>query len=115
MLDTREYEVKFLDGATDVFAANFIAENLYAQVNDEGNSYSILSKIIDHKKDCSAVLKGDAYYVLATKTGVLRRRQTTKGWKVLLVSWRDGSLSWVPLKDIKESNPVQVAKYAVAN
>lgn len=114
MLDTREYEVKFLDGATDVFAANFIAENLYAQVDDEGNSYSILSKIIDHKKDCSAVLKGDAYYVLATKTGVLRRRQTTKGWKVL-VSWRDGSLSWVPLKDIKESNPVQVAKYAVAN
>ena len=112
MLDTREYEVEFPDGATDVFTANIIAENLYAQVDDEGNSYSILSEIVDHKKDGSAVSKDDAF--VATRAGIMRRRQTTKGWK-LLVNWKDGSSSWVPLKDIKESNPVQVAEYAVAN
>ena len=39
---------------------------------------------------------------------------TTKGWK-LLCSWKDGSSSWVPLKDLKESNPIEVAEYAVAN
>ena len=27
----------------------------------------------------------------------------------------DGSTSWVPLKDLKESNPVETAEYAVAN
>ena len=112
ILDTREYEVEFPDGATDVFTANIIAENLYAQVDDEGNSYSIFSEIIDHKKNGSAVTMDDAY--VATKNGVLRRRRTTKGWK-LLVSWKDGSSSWVSLKDLKESNPVQVAEYAVAN
>ena len=112
ILDTREYEVEFPDGATDVFTANIIAENLYAQVDDEGNSYSILGEIIDHKKDGSAVSLDDAF--MATKDGVRRRRRTTKGWK-MNVTWKDGSSSWVPLKDLKESNPVQVAEYAVAN
>ena len=28
------------------------------------------------------------------------------------MAWRDGSETWVPLKDIKESNPVEVAEYA---
>ena len=112
ILDTREYEVEFADGGTDVFSANIIAENLYSQIDDEGRSYSILSEIIDHKKDGSAVSKDDAFET--TKTGTLRRRRTTKGWK-LLISWKDGSTSWVPLKDIKESNPVEVAEYAVAN
>jgi hypothetical protein len=39
---------------------------------------------------------------------------TTKGWK-LLVEWRDGTTDWLPLKDLKESYPVQVVEYAVAN
>ncbi|KAL7557788.1 hypothetical protein ACA910_013065 [Epithemia clementina (nom. ined.)] len=37
-----------------------------------------------------------------------------RGWK-LLVSWKDGSSTWVPLKDLKASNPIEVAEYAVAN
>ena len=40
-------------------------------------------------------------------------RQTTVGWK-LLVQWNDGLRQWVALKILKESNPVQVAEYAVA-
>jgi hypothetical protein len=31
------------------------------------------------------------------------------------VQWRDGSTSWEPLHNLKESNPVEVAEYAVAN
>lgn len=112
ILDTREYEVEFPDGATDVFAANIIAENLYAQVDDEGNSYAILHEITDHKKDGTAVTKDDGYEV--TKSGGPRPRHTTRGWK-LLVSWKDGTSSWVALKDLKESNPVEVAEYALAN
>ena len=32
-----------------------------------------------------------------------------------LVQWKDGSVSWEKLKDLKESNPVEVAENAVAN
>jgi hypothetical protein len=31
------------------------------------------------------------------------------------VSWKDGSTSWVRLKDLKESHPVQVTEYALMN
>jgi hypothetical protein len=33
----------------------------------------------------------------------------------LLVQWKDGSISWEKLKDLKASNPVEVAEYTVAN
>ena len=31
-----------------------------------------------------------------------------------LCQWKDGSEDWVPLKDLKDSYPIQVAEYAVA-
>ena len=31
------------------------------------------------------------------------------------MEWKDGSVDWVPLKDLKQSNPVDMAEYAVAN
>ena len=71
-----------------------------------------MNKIIDHKSDGTAVSK-DAGMVV-TNSGQQQPRQTTRGWK-LLVSWKDGSTSWVPLKDLKESNPVKVAEYVVVN
>ena len=33
----------------------------------------------------------------------------------ILVEWKDRSNDWVPLKDLKKSNPVYLAEYAVAN
>ncbi len=41
-------------------------------------------------------------------------RITTQGWD-LQVEWRDGSTTWVPLSELKESNPIEVAEYTVAN
>ena len=43
-----------------------------------------------------------------------RPKVTTRGWE-LLVQWKDGSVSWEKLKDLKESNLVEVAEYAVVN
>lgn len=40
-------------------------------------------------------------------------RKTTQGWK-LLVQWADGTESWIPLRDLKESHPVDVAEFAQA-
>jgi hypothetical protein len=39
---------------------------------------------------------------------------TTKGWR-LCCEWADGSTSWEPLRNLKESNPIQVAEYAQHN
>jgi hypothetical protein len=30
------------------------------------------------------------------------------------VEWKDGTTSWVPLSTLKESNPVEIAEYAIA-
>ena len=109
ILDTRDYEVEFPDGSIDILSANKIAEAMYSQVDDEGRQYLLLSDIVDHRKDGSAVSADDAFY-----PGSQQRRMTTKGWQ-LLVDWKDGNSSWIALKDLKASNPVEVAEYAVAN
>mgnify|MGYP006209932497 CR=1 FL=1 len=41
-------------------------------------------------------------------------QKTTTGWD-LEVEWVDGSTSWVSLKDLKESNSLEVSQYAVNN
>ncbi len=112
ILDSREYEVQFEDGGVEAYTANTIAECMYAQVDEEGKEFLLLKEIIDHRSDGSAVRLDDGF--LITKQGRRMPRRTTKGWK-LLVTWKDGTTTWVPLKDLRESHPVQVAEYAVAN
>jgi len=112
LFDTREYEIEFTDGTTDRYTANVIAENMYAQVDDEGKQFQILSEITNHMKDGTAIPISDG--MVTTRSGVQKPKITTQGWK-LQVEWKDGSSSWVKLKDLKESNPVEVAEYAVTN
>jgi preprotein translocase subunit Sss1 len=111
ILDTREYEVEFADGDVLEYAANVIAENLYSSVDQDGKRFVLMDSIVDHKMNELALTKADAFIELKGKRV---RRMTTKGWK-LCVQWKDGSTSWECLKDLKESYPVQVAEYAVAN
>ena len=37
-------------------------------------------------------------------------RQTTVGWK-FRVNWKDGTVTWTSLEDLKESNHIEVDKY----
>ena len=61
-----------------------------------------------------AVAKDDMF-VQHTRSGSNAvHRRTTKGWQPL-VQRKDGSTSWTLLKDLKESNPLDKAEYAVAN
>ena len=112
LLDTRLYEVEFPDGTMKAVSANLIAENLLSQVDDEGRSYSILREIVDHRTNGQALSKDDGF--TTDRKGKRHPRITTQGWE-LQVEWRDGSATWVPLKELKQSNPVEVAEYAVAN
>ena len=109
LLDTRLYEVEFPDGQRKEYAANVIAESIYSQVDNEGRHHLLLDSLVDHIKDDTAIASDDGYIFT---NGTKRRKLTTKGWK-LCVKWRDGTTSWEALKDLKESNPVEVAEYAV--
>ena len=111
-LNTMSYDVEFSDGSVKEYSANLIAENMIAQCDEEGMSMIMIESIIDYKKDSAvAVSKDDAFVV--TRRGMKRRRKSTQGWK-LLVKWKDHTESWIPLKDLKESNPVEVAEFARA-
>jgi bifunctional pyridoxal-dependent enzyme with beta-cystathionase and maltose regulon repressor activities len=53
LFDTREYENEFADGTRDKYQANVITDNMFAQVDSEGNQFLLLQEITDHKKDHS--------------------------------------------------------------
>lgn len=112
LFDTRVYEVSFGDGNYYDYSANVILENLYAQVDDFGRSASLLSDIIDHRKTEEAISKEDGWYK-AKNSSAKKRIITTKGWE-FLVEWKDGTSTWVPLIDLKEANPIELAEYSVA-
>jgi hypothetical protein len=94
------------------YSANVIAENMLTQVDSDGFSTSLMEGIIDYRKDeTTAVSKADMHIVM--RRGQKKLRKTTVGWK-LLVRWKDQSESWIHLKDMKESHPVEVAEFAKA-
>ena len=112
LLDTREYEVELEDGTTDAYFANIIAENLYSQCDSEGRELLSFREICDHRKNNRAITIANGYDV--SKNGNRTPKRTTVGWE-LLVEWRDGTTDWVPLKDLKDTNPIELAEYAKAN
>ena len=111
MLDTRIYEVEFCDGYKASLSANELAINLFSQCDEEGNRYVLFQDIVDHRTDGTEVQDKDAFII--SKNGGRRKRETTKGWE-LLVKWKDGSTSWKTLKDMKECFPSQATDYAIS-
>ncbi|KAL7524482.1 hypothetical protein ACHAWF_000968 [Thalassiosira exigua] len=111
MLDPRVYEVQFKDGPHDHLMANKIAENLYAQVDDEGREILRFIDIIDHRKDSTALTKVNSF--IRVQGGGSKCIKTTKGWE-LLVEWRGDTSSWLPLRNVKEVSTIELEEYAVA-
>jgi hypothetical protein len=85
---------------------------MYAQVDDEGNMFQLLLEIMDHKKDGTAIDISNG--MVTSANGNMKPKIMMQGW-MLLVMWKDRSMSWVKLKDLKASNPIELAEYAVAN
>ena len=63
ILDTRMYEVEYLDGERTSLAANNIDENLFAQIDDEGNRQVLMDEIIPHRSNEHAVKQQDAFII----------------------------------------------------
>lgn len=108
ILDTRIFEVEYPDGHFDSFSTNIIAESIYSNADDQGDSTGLLSEIVDWKKTDKAVRIEDGF-VGPDKKPVI----TTKGWSIK-VKWTDGSCDWLPMSQVKASNPVELAEFAVA-
>ncbi|KAL7546616.1 hypothetical protein ACHAWF_009946 [Thalassiosira exigua] len=111
MLDTRVYEVQFEDGTHDCLMANKIAENLYAQVDDDDREILRFADIIDHHKDPTALTKDNGF--IKVQGDGSKCIKTTKGWGLLMERKDDTSL-WLPLRDVKEARHIQLAEYAIA-
>ena len=105
MLDTRKYEVEYLDGNVEIMTANLIAENIMSQVDEHGHRQLLLDEIIDHKHKHPDDDYGDPKK---------RKRYSTDEWE-LCVTWKDGSTNWIPLRDLKDAYPIELAEYAVQN
>jgi len=112
VLDTREYAVEFEDGETSTYQANLVLEHLHASVDEHSMLLQLMTGVIDHRSDGRAVRKDDGF--IKSESGNSVPRKTTVGWD-LLIEWKDGTTSWLALKDIKDSYSVQVAEYAVNN
>ena len=100
ILDTRVYQVEFPDGDVAEYTANVIAENIFAQVDDEGRHHQLLDSIVDHRRDQTAFDKDKDEERFVYVNGKRHLRKTTQGWE-LCVLWRDKSTSWVRLADLR--------------
>jgi hypothetical protein len=109
ILNIRTYNVEFPDGRSEEYTANVIAENMYAQCDEEGNQFLMLQDIVGHNTDGHTVERADIYIKVGSNIQI---RKTTKGWH-LCVEWKAGTTSWERLADLKESHTVEVAEYAV--
>ena len=112
ILDTRIYEIEYANGYKTSLSAKTIAKNLFSQVYAEGNRHVLFDEITDRCTDGKEVKQHD--YFSTNSRGVWRWHETTVGWEIL-VQWKDGSTTWVALKDMKEAYPAQAAEYAVEN
>ena len=95
-----------------MYNANVIADNIVAHCDDEGRRHAVWHEITDHTRDWTSVDIANRYVL--TKNGRRIPKTTTEGWK-LLCQWKDSSSGWIDLKHLKDSSPIELAEYAVAN
>jgi hypothetical protein len=77
-----------------------------SHVDSEGNQHQLFREIFHHRRSKNALDKVDAYCVLSNGSWIPKK--ATTGWD-LEVEWKDGTTSWLPLKELKETNAVEVS------
>ena len=113
VLDTRGYVARFPDGTCTDVSANVVAASLFDNCDENGNEFRMLKEIIDHRSDETAVAEDDGW-IRRKANRPRERRKTTRGWQ-LLVEWIDGTQTWEPLSELKESYPMEICDYAYGN
>ena len=73
------YEVEYFDGYVPAMTTNVITENLFAQVDQEGNRLLLIESIINTRTDGTQKLHKDEFVI--TKSGTKRRKIQLKDGK----------------------------------
>ena len=74
------HEVEYMDGYKTAMAANAIANNLFAQVDQDGRGFVLFEEIMGHRTDGTEIKRRGRIHPHAN--GKKRSRETTKGWEV---------------------------------
>ena len=98
ILDNRMYEVEYAGGYKTAMSENEISNSLLAQVDQDRQRYFLFDEVIDHRTDGTEIKEEDAF--IHMEIGNKQRRDTTKGWEVC-IQWKDRSLTWNQIKDLK--------------
>ena len=85
---------------------------MLSHVYSEGRHCQVLKDISDHSADGSALKRIDGF--ITSRDRKRQYKKTTRGC-ILEVERKDGTIIWIPLNDVKDSNHVGLAKCAVAN
>ena len=93
------------------YAENVIAIIILTQVNSDVNNSKTLDGIMDYKRENSTESKSNEF--IKTKRGVRKLSQTTIVRK-LLIQWKYGTTTWIPLKIMKESSPFEGVEFVFA-
>ena len=99
ILDTHEYVIQFDDGDSTELTANMIAELMYSQCDHDGYEYYLFNSIVDHRRLDSALALKDQTCIQTN--GRAYKTRSTIGWQ-LCCQWKDGSTSWIDLKETAE-------------
>ena len=92
------------DGSYYELTFNQIAGAMLSHIDDKGNHLQLLRKINDHKSNGNTISISDGLIKSINVSNVTNNNMT--GWK-LKVEWKDGSIFWVPLKYLKDSNRIE--------
>ena len=70
------HEVEYADGYKSVMAENATANNLFAQVDQDGQGFVLFEDIIDHRTDGKEIKRRG--HINPHANGNKQRRETTK-------------------------------------
>ena len=86
---------------------------LWAQCDSEGRQFMIIRDIVGHRKNATAITKGSPEATYEAGNGNQVPTKTTKGVDIE-VEFCNGETIWMPMIDVKDSNPIELAKYVYA-
>ena len=72
-----------------------------------------LADIVGHRKNAEVIEKESPEATHEAGNGDMAPVKTTKGWEIK-IEFNNGETAWLPLVDVKDSNSIELAEYAIA-
>ena len=85
---------------------------MISRVDSEDYNYQVLTEVTDNKRDYRSITKLNGF--IESIHGNLYLKRNT-WWCKLLLEWKNESVYWVPLEELKQSSPIELAEYSVSN